>query len=189
MDISHFLEFVYEGKKRKTGEKATSHFYEVQKLLKNVGVTDKEILDAALLHDILEDTNLNKNYLALKFGERVMQIVYILSKEAIWNTSYCKMKSNIDAMENTWADYPEAVLIKMADRLHNLQTIDGFRIPKQHEYIEETYEILIPMFDNAIKKGHVGYLKPMMQKILKDLKQEAAKIQKKLETLSLSLTT
>ncbi len=159
MDIEHFIEFIYEGKIRKTGEKATSHFDAVRDILIEAGIADKIVLDAALLHDVLEDTRISKNYLALHFGEKVADIVDSLSKHQYWHTPYCKLKNHIDTIEasSLYSYSQEVLLIKMADRLHNLQTLHGFSPAKQQEYIQETYEYLLPLFERLNHKDHFNF--------------------------------
>ncbi|MDF2378604.1 MAG: HD domain-containing protein [Candidatus Gracilibacteria bacterium] len=149
MDAKVFVEHIYKGKKRRTGDPFVSHPYAVQALLRNAGVDDEEVLTAALLHDILEDTDLSKSYLAFRFGLRIADIVEMLSKQDFWTTDFCKMKSNMDEMEIGFGHHPEAVVIKMADRLHNLQTIEGFKPKKQQEYLYESTEVLMPVFDRC----------------------------------------
>jgi len=118
--------------------------------------------------------------LALKFGDKIGKLVEILSKNSDWNTSYCKMKSSMDEIEGSWEDYPEAVVIKMADRLHNLYTIDGFNTAKQEEYIQETEELLIPVFERIYESKNFSHFKTVIEKLLAKLKAEVAHIQKSL---------
>ena len=180
MDINHFLDFLYSGKKRKNGEPAVSHFYAVRDILKAEGIKEESILNAALLHDVMEDHNLNYEYLALKFGDKVAKLVEILSKNPAWNTSYCRMKSSMDGVASSWADYPEAVVIKMADRLHNLRTVEGLKPEKRRIYMEETYEILIPLFESILKTNKLGYYKKVIKSLLKKIIRAAASIKKQL---------
>jgi len=182
MQISDLLEHVHRGQKRKGGEPYTSHLYAVCDILKNEGIKEKTVLDTALLHDILEDSSISKEYLALKFGDRVADIVEFLTKNIAWNTAYCRTKSNLDEMEMIWGEYPEAVIIKMADRLHNLRTISGFSLPKQHDYLTETTECLLPLFTKILKKIQVGYFKKYMRGLLTKLKHESRSITKHLTT-------
>lgn len=175
----HLLEHLHQGQKRKDGSAYTTHLYAVREILETAGVTDKTLLAAALLHDILEDSALSKEYLALKFGERVADIVEFLTKNAAWNTAYCRMKSNLDEMETIWMDYPEAILIKMADRLHNLRTITGFTLAKQREYLTETTDCLMPLFVTIGNRNHRGF-KKYIQRLLPQLQQEIAQIAQRL---------
>jgi GTP pyrophosphokinase len=180
MVIKRFVEQIYAGRKRKNGEPVTAHLFGVREILVAEGVTEHTLLEAALLHDILEDTDLTPEYLALRFGEKTAKLIDMLSKNPCWNTSYCKMKSSMDEIEVSWLDYPEAMAIKMADRLHNLYTIDGFKKEKQQEYLEETIELLIPVFERTLKKNNLGYLKNVIFSLLKKLRDESLAIYQRL---------
>lgn len=172
MRIEQFMEHVFSGKIRKTGDSYTSHPYAVRDLLIKQGVTEQSILDAAVLHDVIEDSHITKDYLSLRFGAKVAEIVSILSKSTAWLTSYCKMKSNLDQMENQWVQYPEAILIKMADRLHNLQTINGFKPEKQKEYLKETTEMLMPLFSSIIRQNNLSSLDKPFKGLYSELEKE-----------------
>ncbi|MDP2691159.1 MAG: HD domain-containing protein [bacterium] len=175
MNIRAFLEHVYEGKKRKTGAKASSHPIAVRKILVDEGIKEEAILNAALLHDVLEDTSITKEYLRLRFGDKVAELVDLVSKLSSWNTSYCKMKGSLDDMEQAWSVHPESVLIKMADRLHNLQTIHGFSPEKQNEYIDETNDMLLPLFERIIKNNRLSYLQKSLLSLYDRLEKETRK--------------
>ena len=151
MQITKFVEKVFAGKFRKTGEPYVSHLYAVHDILREAGVEDRYVLDTALLHDVLEDTSITKEFLEQNFGKVVTQMVVILSKESMWHTSYCKFKSYLYSLESCAIYYPEIILIKMADRLHNLMTIEVFDLRKQIEYIEETEYYLFPVFRKAMR--------------------------------------
>lgn len=180
MNINALLEFLHKGQQRKTGDAYTSHLYEVHNILRKAGIKDKDLLDAALLHDVLEDTYISKDYLRLRFGERVAEIVDIVSKESFWNTKYLQMKGTLDEMEERWTDYPEAVLIKIADRLHNLQTIHGFKKEKRKEYMNETKELLVPMFQTVIHKKSFGRFQKPAELLIKKMEKEIVQIEKHL---------
>lgn len=178
MKVDSFLEFLYGDKKRKNGEPAVSHCYLVRQILKDEGIREESILNAAMLHDVIEDYYLNRAYLELKFGEKVAKLVEILSKNPAWNTNYCKMKSSMDEVVGSWADYPEAVVIKMADRLHNLRTAEGLKMKKRRMFSEETDEILIPLFVCIIKNNRHSYYWQVMKNLLAKIRT-ASKLLKK----------
>ncbi len=144
--IEPLIDYLYKGRKRKNGEPYARHSYAVRDILAEQGVNDPTVLAAALLHDVLEDTYISREYLVLRFGRKIARIVHLLSKNPAWHTGYCRMKSNIDEMELLWRRYPETVLIKIADRLHNIRTIKGFSAAKQQEYLAETEHMLLPFF-------------------------------------------
>ena len=154
MELHGIIEFVYKHKKRKLGSGSVEHLHAVKDILKKAGVTDPEILNAALLHDVLEDTQMPKEYLTLKFGPRIADIVWVLSK------------NNPDEV----VESPEAILIRMADQLHNLQTLHGLAKEKQQEYLKET-EVLLPMCKRAMKEILVGEVRTCGTRLLRKLEK------------------
>ena len=172
MNTSHLVAVLYDGKKRKTGEPAVTHLYAVRDILSAHGINDQTILDAALLHDVLEDTSLSEDYLELRFGAKVISIIRILSKNAQFHTPFVKMKSTLDEIESVLRIHPEALVIKMADRLHNLRTLHGFDQEKQHEYLEETHTLLLPLFQRIVESNHLGSLHETSVALLKELAEE-----------------
>ena len=167
-----FIGIVHKGQKRKTSEDFTDHLQAVRKLVSEAGIRDQYILDAALLHDTLEDGNITKEYLALRFGGKIAEIVDTLSKDDIWLTDYTKMKSNLDALELAWMRYPEATLIKIADRIHNLRTIHGFSPKKQLEYLHETTAYLLPLFQRILQQVNLGKLRHPVEHLVNTLEQD-----------------
>ena len=166
MNIKALIEHIHRKQKRKTGEPYTSHLYAVREILQNEGITNQTTLNAALLHDSIEDCpNVTREYLATIFGKRLAEIVAIISKNQSWNTRHCQNKNYVDTMEASWPEYPEVVLIKMADRLHNLRTIEGFNSRKQYKYLKETKELLLPMFLRIIAINNSGDLKKYMESL------------------------
>ena len=184
MNIEALVEHIHRRQKRKTGEPYTSHLYAVRDILVEAGVRDKKIIAAALLHDSLEDTDISKEYLQFRFGDKVTKIVDLVSKKAFWNTKFCKMKSKMDEMEQMCQEYPEAVLIKMADRIHNLETLHVFPLAKQRAKMKETNDLLIPLFHKIVKQERWQHLSPIFQ-ILYSKISLTVKIQEhRLSTLS-----
>ena len=173
MQIIKFVEKVFAGKFRKTGEPYVCHLYAVHDILRQAGVEDRYVLDTALLHDVLEDTSITKEFLERNFGKVVAQMVVTLSKEVMWHTSYCKFKSYLYSLESCAIYYPEIILIKMADRLHNLMTIEAFDLQKQVEYIEETEHYLFPVFRKAM---HSAPCKRPFMIIFRQLEREVKHI-------------
>ena len=175
VDPAALIEMLYRGKTRKSGEPAATHFYAVRDLLAAAGVEQKTILTAALLHDVLEDTALSEEYLRLRFGRRTAAVVRLLSKQRLWHTAYAKAKSNIDEMGNVWHEYPEVILIKLADRLHNVQTIRGFRPAKRREYLAETSTLLVPFFEQVLARHRLEDLHTPGARLLARLNDEVAR--------------
>ncbi len=159
---------LHQGQVRKSGEPFILHPIAVSLILLDAKATEDCVV-TGLLHDVLEDTHVKKEYIAFKFGDRVADIVDLLSKSPRWQTSYCRMKSNLDEMELSWAKYPEAIVVKMADRIHNLQTISGFPPAKQDEYLLETTEVLLPLFKRIVKNNNFHSYKNTIRFLLQEL--------------------
>lgn len=179
-EVSYFIEYAHRGQKRKTGAKYVSHLYEVRDLLIEDGINDEDILKAALLHDVIEDTCISKSYLELRFGSKVAEIVSVISKDSFWKTRYCKTKAHVDAIEEKWIHYPEAVLIKMADRLHNLQTIHGFDANKRKKYLFETKNFIMPLFQKIMSDRRAGKYKKNMQNLFQKIGVQVQALSKSL---------
>lgn len=160
---------VHREQKRKTGDPYITHPVAVAKILYDVGGTE-DMICTALLHDVIEDTDVTKGQLSDIFDPRIAKLVDLLSKEKDWQTSYCRIKSNLDEMEGAWNEYPEAIIIKMADRLHNLQTLNGFTsFKKKQNSLIETKELLLPLFKQTLNRGNFEPYFPMIRKLLKRL--------------------
>lgn len=172
MNAARFAEIIHKGQKRRTGDAYVSHLYAVRNHLIDAGITEPQILDAALLHDCLEDGDISKEYLSFRFGQSIADIVDALSKETAWHTNYCRMKSNLEALERAWVPYPEAIVIKIADRLHNLQTLDGFSLQKRAEYLQETTHELVPLFRKVLLTGAASKYSRPIQSLLDSLENE-----------------
>ncbi len=160
---------LHQHQKRKTGDPYIMHPSAVAKILYDVGGTE-DMLCAGLLHDTLEDTDAEREHLEQLFGIRMAKIVELLSKEKSWQTKYCRMKSNLDEMESVWHEYPEAIIVKMADRLHNIQTLNGFiSLEKKQACLIETKELLLPLFKQTLERGNFKPYFPIIRKLLKRL--------------------
>ncbi|MBP9229612.1 MAG: HD domain-containing protein, partial [Azonexus sp.] len=108
---------------------------------------DCAAITAALLHDVLEDTTINKHELADKFGREVADLVDGLSKlDRMEFASYQEAQAeNFRKMLMAMARDLRVVLIKLADRQHNLQTMAGMRPDKRRRIAIETLDIYAPI--------------------------------------------
>lgn len=136
---------MHEGQHRKDGTPYLLHPLKVCSTLYSYGVKDDVILAAALLHDVIEDCQdklpLGGKELISEYGlsVEVYEIVKLLSKES-GLTDY-ELSIYFDKIKHN----PKALLIKLADRLHNSQTLFTFSHDKLKKYIRETNMFLIPM--------------------------------------------
>src|SRR5574343_1688031 len=108
---------------------------------------DADAICAALLHDVLEDTGTTKHELAERFGKPVAELVDGLSKlDKMEFTSYEEAQAeNFRKMLMAMARDLRVVLIKLADRQHNLQTMSAMRADKRARIARETLEIYAPI--------------------------------------------
>ena len=129
--------------KRKTGEPYIVHPLNVAKILAELGM-DAETVVAALLHDVLEDTDATNEELKKEFGESVASLVEGVTKIG-------KIKYKSDQVENyrklilATAKDPRVIILKLADRLDNMRTLWVFREEKRKRIAKETLEIFVPL--------------------------------------------
>ena len=147
--ISRAYEFANEahlGQKRRSGEDYICHPIEVAKILLDFGM-DSETLVAALLHDVAEDTEHTLEEIAKEFSQSVADLVDGVTKlSAItFVTREERQAENIRKMLLAMAKDVRVVIIKLADRLHNMRTIDALPTKKQDEKALETMEIYAPI--------------------------------------------
>ena len=110
-------------------------------LIDELQIYDAEMIIAALLHDLKEDTwMLEWRDIELIFGARVRELVHMLTKEP-----ESSIKEKAEYLERIVVASEEARLIKLADRLHNVRTLSSCSPAKQARYLEETREFFIPL--------------------------------------------
>jgi GTP pyrophosphokinase len=141
----NFAQQAHEGQMRKDGTPFFTHVLAVAEILVEYQV-DLLTLQAALLHDTVEDTFVTRKYLEFRFGKQVSDIVFYLSKVNSWFNKNVSVVNQFLDIENFWLTSPQIVLIKLADRLHNIQTIEGFGLLKRQKYLIETENNLMPLF-------------------------------------------
>lgn len=127
----------HEGQVRKSGEPYFTHCFEVFKILKNEwGIKDENYLISALLHDTVEDANLPLKEIELEFGKEVSDLVFGVTK----------LQSNDDkgtvkkVLDKTYIN-PGIAIIKLADRLHNMRTLEFMKPEQQIGKSQETLDI------------------------------------------------
>jgi GTP pyrophosphokinase/guanosine-3',5'-bis(diphosphate) 3'-pyrophosphohydrolase len=141
-----FSEAAHHGQKRLSGEPYITHPLAVAGALAEWHM-DSQAVIAALLHDVMEDTAVTKNEIAERFGKSVADLVDGLSKlDKIEFQSYEEAQAeNFRKMLMAMARDLRVVLIKLADRLHNLQTMSAVRGDKRRRIAHETLEIYAPI--------------------------------------------
>ncbi|PSJ18509.1 RelA/SpoT family protein [Nitrosomonas supralitoralis] len=136
----------HSGQFRKSGEPYISHPVAVARILSKLHL-DAPTLTAALLHDVVEDTNISKAEISERFGESVAELVDGVSKLARieFQTQEEAQAENFRKMLLAMARDVRVVLIKLADRLHNMQTLEVMLPAKQRSIARETLEIYAPI--------------------------------------------
>ncbi|MBL8473146.1 MAG: bifunctional (p)ppGpp synthetase/guanosine-3',5'-bis(diphosphate) 3'-pyrophosphohydrolase [Rhodocyclaceae bacterium] len=146
-----FAAAAHAGQTRVSGDAYISHPLAVCGILAGWHL-DAQALMAALLHDVMEDTCVTKQELGERFGRTVAELV-----EGVSKLDKIEFRSQADAQAENFrrllmamAHDVRVMLIKMADRLHNLRTLDFVRADKRRRIARETTEIYVPI---AIRLG------------------------------------
>ncbi|HEX2910840.1 MAG TPA: HD domain-containing protein [Chloroflexia bacterium] len=140
-----FSKYGHRGQSRDGGERYFNHPRAASLILIEQGVYDHEVIIAALLHDVMEDSFiLTWEDLEYIFGSRVCTIVKQVTKES-WMAKEEYMPRLVNGL-------PEAWLVKLADRLHNMSTLDTCTREKQLKQIKETREKIMPLCHRLAQK-------------------------------------
>lgn len=142
-----FANAAHAGVKRKSGEPYIIHPLAVAKIVvEEIGLSATSII-SALLHDVVEDTDYTLEDISNLFGEKVASIVDGLTKlsEEFTPQQDSKQANNFRKMLMTLSDDVRVILIKLADRLHNMRTLDSMAPNKQLKIAAETLYIFAPL--------------------------------------------
>jgi guanosine-3',5'-bis(diphosphate) 3'-pyrophosphohydrolase len=137
----------HDGQKRKSGEPYVHHPIEVAKIVaKDIGL-DYISIASALLHDVVEDTDITLDDLNQSVGEEISKIVDGLTKISTLkkNEDYSVQAENYRKMLLTLHNDIRVILIKIADRLHNMRTIEFLSKAKQDQMASESIYIYAPL--------------------------------------------
>lgn len=141
-----FGEINHRGQKRNSGEDYFIHPIAVATTLSNMKLDDQTIC-AGLMHDVLEDTEVTYDEMEEKFGHEITFLVDGVTK--LKNLNYSsreeKQAENIRKMVMAMSNDVRVVLIKLADRLHNMRTLEYKTREKQVQTATETLEIYVPL--------------------------------------------
>ncbi|HEY7742067.1 MAG TPA: bifunctional (p)ppGpp synthetase/guanosine-3',5'-bis(diphosphate) 3'-pyrophosphohydrolase [Burkholderiales bacterium] len=142
----HFSEQAHEGQFRKSGEPYISHPLAVANILAQWHL-DPQALTAALLHDVMEDTSVTKTEISRNFGRPVAELVDGVSKlDKIEFESHAEAQAeNFRKMLLAMARDVRVILIKLADRLHNMRTLEAVSPEQRRRIARETLEIYAPI--------------------------------------------
>ncbi len=141
-----FAHAAHEGQKRRSGEPYIDHPVAVASILLDLQMDTGSIV-AALLHDVVEDTNISLEQITREFGAEIAHLV-----DGVTKLSVLEAQSKEEAQAGTYrkmfiamADDPRVVLIKLADRLHNMRTLGATPSEQQQRVARETLEIYAPL--------------------------------------------
>ncbi|MFP6647584.1 MAG: bifunctional (p)ppGpp synthetase/guanosine-3',5'-bis(diphosphate) 3'-pyrophosphohydrolase [Candidatus Latescibacterota bacterium] len=142
----HFAHLAHEGQIRKSGEPFLQHSVEVSRILAQLRL-DSTTIAAGLLHDVLEDTSITLERISSEFGAKIAALVdgvtkierfQFESREARQAETYRKML--LSMVEDI-----RVILVKFADRLHNMRTLDALGPDQQQRISHETIEVYAPL--------------------------------------------
>lgn len=141
-----FAFYAHSGQKRKDGSDYITHPVAVTEILLDLRM-DPDSVCSALMHDVLEDCNVQKNNLAKIFGDDVAHIVDGVSKLGKIETKNISDNdaNNLQKMALAMANDVRVILVKLCDRLHNMRTIEHVPRNKQILKAKETLELYGPL--------------------------------------------
>ena len=142
----YFSRNAHQGQYRTSGEPYITHPVAVTELVADWNL-DPQALMAALLHDVMEDTHVTKEELTERFGKQTAELVDGLSKldRIEFRSKEEAQAENFRKMLLAMASDLRVILIKLADRLHNMRTLDYVRPAKRRRIATETLEIYAPI--------------------------------------------
>ncbi len=141
-----FARDAHAGVKRKSGEPYITHPLAVARIaVAEMGLGVKSV-QAALLHDVVEDTDYTLEDIEFRFGEKVAKIVDGLTKlSGVFDNNSSEQAENFKRMLLTLSDDMRVILIKIADRLHNMRTLSSMLPHKQMKIASETIYLFAPL--------------------------------------------
>ena len=136
----------HEGQLRRSGEPYIHHPVEVARILADMRL-DAQTITAAILHDVIEDTATAKEQIASDFGKEVAELVDGVSKisQIEFETKEEEQAENFRKMLLAMGRDIRVILIKLADRLHNMRTLAALPRDRQRAISRETLEIYAPI--------------------------------------------
>jgi GTP diphosphokinase / guanosine-3',5'-bis(diphosphate) 3'-diphosphatase len=172
----------HEGQHRVSGEPYIYHPVEVAHILADMHM-DHQTLIAALLHDVIEDTPTVKQELSRQFGKAVAELVDGVSKltQITFDSMEEAQAQNFRKMLMAMSNDIRVILVKLADRLHNMRTLGVLRPDKRRRIARETLEIYVPIAQRLglnnmrLELEELGFsaLYPMRHRILTEQVRKA----------------
>lgn len=201
MDAYTFAFDAHKSQLRSSGEPYIIHPLEVAQILMEMGL-DIDAVAAGLLHDVVEDTGVSVEELTILFGAEVAGLVDGVTKlgKIAYKTKVEQQAENLRKMFLAMAKDIRVIIIKLADRLHNLRTLEYVDEEKQREKAYETLEIYAPLAHRLgifkikweLEDTSLRYIDPngyydLVEKIAVKRKERENYIQEIIETLEVKL--
>ena len=170
-----YAAFAHQGQTRRSGEPYISHPVAVACILAKLHL-DLPTLLAALLHDVVEDTGVPISEIGDKFGKQVADLVEGLTKldKIEFQSAAAAQAENFRKMLLAMSQDVRVILVKLADRLHNMQTLQAMKSEKQKRISQETLEIYAPIANRLglnliyqeLEDLSFKYLHPMRHRVI-----------------------
>ncbi len=170
-----YAAIAHEGQTRRSGEPYITHPVAVACILAKLHM-DLPTLLAALLHDVVEDTGVDIAEISQKFGKQVGDLVEGLTKldKIEFQSATQAQAENFRKMLLAMSQDVRVILVKLADRLHNMQTLDVMKLDKQKRIARETLEIYAPIANRLglnliyqeLEDLSFNYLYPMRHRVI-----------------------
>ncbi|WP_024546808.1 bifunctional (p)ppGpp synthetase/guanosine-3',5'-bis(diphosphate) 3'-pyrophosphohydrolase [Picosynechococcus sp. NKBG15041c] len=145
-DAFRFAHALHEGQTRKSGEPYIAHPVAVAGLLRDLG-GNSAMIAAGFLHDVVEDTEVTPEEIEERFGDETRKLVEGVTKltKFTFSSKTEHQAENFRRMFLSMAEDIRVIVVKLADRLHNMRTLEHLRLDKQERIALETREIFAPL--------------------------------------------
>lgn len=142
----YYAEQAHSGQYRRSGEPYITHPLAVANILASMHMGYQSLI-AAMLHDVIEDTGISKEAISAQFGEAIADLVDGVSKLAKieYESQAEKQAKNFQKMAMAMAHDLRVIVVKLADRLHNMRTLGALAPEKKRRIAKETLEIYAPI--------------------------------------------
>ncbi|SDZ16177.1 GTP pyrophosphokinase [Proteiniborus ethanoligenes] len=197
----NFAESAHAGQLRNSGERFFVHPFNVAMILAELSM-DTSTIAAGLLHDVLEDTDVTYEALSKEFGEEVTNLVDGVTKlkKLKYRTKQENQAENLRKMVIAMSKDIRVIIIKLADRLHNIRTLEYMSDAKKKEKALETLEIYAPIAHRLgistikweLEDLSLRYIDPegyydLVEKVSKKRREREAYIKNVIEILKIKL--
>lgn len=192
-----FSQAMHQGQQRATGEPYFIHPVEVAGLLTDLRL-DVASIATGLLHDTVEDTLASLEEIEERFGEEIAALVDGVTKisQISFTSREEKQAENFRKMVIAMSRDIRVILVKLADRTHNMRTLDALSIERQHDIAQETLDIYAPLAhrlgiywmksdleDNALRYLHPEVYYQLKRNVAKKKDERARYIEEVIEVL------